>query len=52
MLLVETESTPEYARACRFYEREGFVEVARLRDYYRPGADKIIGELRLEKGAR
>lgn len=47
LLLVETESTPGYARARRFYEREGLAEIARVRDYYRAGADKIIGAMRL-----
>lgn len=47
LLLVETESTAGYARARRFYEREGLPEIGRIEDYYRPGADKVIGAMRL-----
>jgi ribosomal protein S18 acetylase RimI-like enzyme len=42
MLLVETESTEPYEATRRFYERAGYPELARVRDYYRPGADKVI----------
>lgn len=47
MLLVETESTEGYARARAFYSREGLPEVARVVDYYHPGADKVIGAMRI-----
>jgi ribosomal protein S18 acetylase RimI-like enzyme len=47
LLLVETESTDAYARARSFYERNGLPEVARVEGYYRDGADKIIGAMRL-----
>lgn len=42
MLLIETEGSDGYDATRRFYERAGYPEVARLRDYYRPGADKVI----------
>lgn len=42
MILVETEGTSAYVPARRFYERAGYAELARVRDYYRPGADKVI----------
>lgn len=48
LLLVETESTEAYARARRFYEREGMREIARIPDYYRPGADKVVTALSFE----
>lgn len=51
-LVVETESTPGYARARRFYEREGLEEIARIEEFYRPGADKIIGVLTIEEIVR
>ena len=42
LLLIETEGTPAYEPTRRFYLRAGYPEVARVRDYYREGADKII----------
>ncbi len=51
LLLVETESTEPYARARAFYSREGLPEVARVADYYRPGADKVIGAMPIESKA-
>lgn len=46
ILLVETASKPSYARTRRFYESIGYREVARIRDFYRAGDDKIIYEKR------
>lgn len=42
MLLIETEGSPAYQATRRFYERAGYAEIARIRDYYRVGADKVI----------
>lgn len=42
MLLIETEGSGGYDATRRFYERAGYPEIARIRDYYRPGADKVI----------
>jgi ribosomal protein S18 acetylase RimI-like enzyme len=42
MLLVETASKPSYEPTRRFYLRNGYLEVARVRDFYRPGDDKIV----------
>lgn len=42
MLLIETESGDGYAAARRLYSAAGFTEQARIRDYYYPGADKVI----------
>ncbi len=41
-LFVETSSAEAYERAVRFYERSGFAEEGRLRDFYGPGEHKII----------
>ncbi|AKF11502.1 GNAT family N-acetyltransferase [Sandaracinus amylolyticus] len=42
LLLIETEGTPDYEPTRRFYLRAGYPEIARVRDYYRVGADKIV----------
>jgi ribosomal protein S18 acetylase RimI-like enzyme len=42
LVLVETASKESYARTRRFYESLGYREIARIRDYYRIGDDKII----------
>lgn len=42
MLLAETASKPEYAATRAFYDGVGYVEVARVPDFYRLGDDKII----------
>lgn len=39
---VDTSSLPAYLPACRFYEKIGFILTARLSDFYRVGADKLI----------
>jgi len=41
-VVVETEDTPDYSATLRFYARAGYAEAARLRDFYRPGADKVV----------
>ncbi len=46
-LYAETSSTPPYAAARGFYEHGGFELEARVRDFYRPGDDKLIYTLRL-----
>lgn len=42
VLLVETSSFDDYAGARAFYAGQGFVEEARIRDFYQAGEDKII----------
>lgn len=42
LLLIETSSSAPYAATRRFYEHMGYVETARVRDFYRPGDDRII----------
>jgi ribosomal protein S18 acetylase RimI-like enzyme len=39
---VETSHQTEYRSAHRFYERNAYPEVARLRDFYKPGDDLVI----------
>jgi ribosomal protein S18 acetylase RimI-like enzyme len=42
LLLIETSSQESYAATIRFYERSGYPLVARLKNYYRLGDDKLI----------
>ena len=42
MLLIETSSKGSYASTMRFYERAGYAEVSRIRDFYRLGDDKLV----------
>ncbi len=42
VLLVETSSTDAYQQARAFYAARGFLEEARIRDYYGPGDDKVV----------
>lgn len=40
-VLVETASKPSYARTRAFYEKIGYIEVARIPDFYKIGDDKV-----------
>lgn len=42
MLVAETSSRSDYAATRAFYARRGYVEVARVRDFYSPGDDRIV----------
>lgn len=42
MLLIETEGTPPYEATRKFYLALGYDEIARIGDFYRPGADKVV----------
>lgn len=42
LLLIETEGTAAYEPTRRFYLRAGYPEIARVRDYYREGSDKVM----------
>lgn len=42
LLLIETSSLPSYRQPRAFYRKHGFQEIARIKDYYAPGDDKII----------
>lgn len=42
MLLIETSSKESYAPTLRFYERSGYDEISRIKDFYRIENDKVI----------
>ncbi|HXO21366.1 MAG TPA: GNAT family N-acetyltransferase [Thermoanaerobaculia bacterium] len=42
LLLIETSSQESYGATIRFYERSGYPLVARIKNFYRPGDDKLI----------
>lgn len=42
LLVVETLGTPEYERTRSFYLLNGYVEEARIREFYDVGGDKIV----------
>lgn len=42
ILIVETLGTDEYQLTREFYLKNGFVEEARIRDFYERGGDKIV----------
>jgi ribosomal protein S18 acetylase RimI-like enzyme len=48
MVIIETEGTPAYEPTRRFYFSVGCDEVARIPDFYRPGADKVVYRRRIE----
>ena len=42
MLLIETRSRPSFAPTRRFYQRSGYDEISRIKDFYRIEDDKIV----------
>jgi ribosomal protein S18 acetylase RimI-like enzyme len=42
MLLIETSSKRSYAPTIRFYQRAGYVEISRIKDFYRIEDDKVV----------
>ena len=42
MLLIETSSQDSYRATIRFYERNGYQLVARIKNFYRIGDDKLV----------
>ncbi len=42
MLLIETSSQESYGGTVRFYQRAGYALVARIKNFYRVGDDKLI----------
>lgn len=42
MLLIETSSKGSYASTMRFYERAGYAEISRIKDFYRVEDDKLV----------
>lgn len=45
LLFAETSGTAHYAATRAFYDRSGFTAEAVLKDFYRPGDDKVIYRL-------
>jgi ribosomal protein S18 acetylase RimI-like enzyme len=41
LLIVDTSSTPDFDAARRFYVKNGYIEEARIRDFWALGSDKI-----------
>jgi ribosomal protein S18 acetylase RimI-like enzyme len=42
MLLIETSSKRSYAPTIRFYQRAGYCEISRIKDFYRIEDDKVV----------
>ena len=42
MLLIETSSKESYGPTMRFYERSGYDEISRIKDFYRMEDDKVV----------
>ncbi|NBX66546.1 MAG: N-acetyltransferase [Proteobacteria bacterium] len=38
----ETSSLPQYEAARKFYLRQGYTEIARYKNFYKPGDDKLV----------
>ncbi|OYW68348.1 MAG: hypothetical protein B7Z40_03370 [Bosea sp. 12-68-7] len=51
ILLVETSSLPSFERTRAVYRRLGYVEEARIREFYAAGEDKVVFWKRLESVA-
>jgi ribosomal protein S18 acetylase RimI-like enzyme len=49
MILIETSSQETYGATIRFYERTGYKLVARVKNFYRIGDDKLIFSKELAK---
>jgi ribosomal protein S18 acetylase RimI-like enzyme len=41
MICLETSSQGSYVRTRKFYDQAGYLEESRIRDFYRPGDDRI-----------
>ncbi len=48
-LLIETEGSPPYEAARRFYLAAQYTEVGRVADFYGPGKDKVLYSKRLDR---
>ena len=42
MLLIETAAKESYAPTIRFYQRSGYDEISRIKDFYRIEDDKVV----------
>ncbi len=52
LLLVETAGTDDFENARMFYRNIGYLEEARIRDFYAPGTDKIVFRKQLQVSIR
>ncbi len=41
-IYAETSGTPEYEATRKFYLRQGYLQVAVFKEFYRPGDDKVV----------
>ncbi len=51
LLVIETSSVDRYSPTRSFYEGRGYGVEARIKDFYRPGDDRLIYTRRLSPGA-
>jgi ribosomal protein S18 acetylase RimI-like enzyme len=51
LLLIETSSQETYGGTIQFYEKTGYDLVGKIKDYYKPGDDKLIYVKRLPVAA-
>jgi ribosomal protein S18 acetylase RimI-like enzyme len=49
LLVIETSSQETYGGTIQFYERTGYELVGKIKEYYKPGDDKLIFVKRLAK---
>jgi ribosomal protein S18 acetylase RimI-like enzyme len=47
LVVIETSSRADYEPTRRFYRKRGYDEVARVRDFYAPGDDRLVLSKRL-----
>jgi ribosomal protein S18 acetylase RimI-like enzyme len=52
LLIVETSSRDDYIPTRRFYEKRGYQQAARIRDFYSPGDDRLILTRRMTVAAQ
>jgi len=50
LLLIETSSQETYGGTIQFYERTGYELVGKIKEYYKPGDDKLIFAKQLATG--
>jgi ribosomal protein S18 acetylase RimI-like enzyme len=50
LLVIETSSRDDYAPTRRFYQKRGYMEAARLRDFYDQGDDRVVLTRRFPPG--
>lgn len=48
LLAIETSSRDDYEPTRRFYDKRGYQESARIRDFYAPGDDRLVLTRRLD----